>query len=1513
MDRILNTGCKWKLEGNIDLFNYLNSEYDSEQALDLALLALSDNIVQRNTIFQSVSPQQAVRQILEDIQKKITSTSEEITIVGEDPDDVERYFRIPGAIGTTRFLTTFNRPDGSGKPFVTPFNQKAWEIKHINDLIESGLSREEAQQITKNEIDTWPKLTELGTEVHKIFESIFKNESPVYKEEMFSKQVFEDLVRQIKQLKLDIENKYPNCDIYSELGIVSKELSQEILDQMGDKYNTISGIIDLLVVDKDGNAHLYDFKVSRKGLNLDNWTITDNKLLPDDEWKSTKKEGVKYQLSFYANMLRQYGINVVDTNIVPVKLDLQYVDPEHKATIKEVNAITLTPQKNGVEGTLSGKQNDLARGTLKRNTHTTSDELTRVSEIYSIFFPENSTLNKIRKIRSSVDYYKKQPMYVKQLSPSDPDYGKGKYRFTRVGLDNRRKYANTEEELNEIIETFIHDSGNKHSDFLENLSNRIEQVMAKSLLAEAVMDDLPKNRRNWAKAQVQRYFDDGWEFNMDPVMISIGLFMFTKNGKAEIMSIESDPLDTIMNLGKGKTILGKTKRDKFVNGRKIMTASNGNLALMKIMAYVANNQEKFKGLTITEVRAVNFNRQQEVSALNSKLLYNYDQLCLANPEAKSQQVKSKLFANDFDELVESANSRLRTIGFDVNGLVKPEEGESIINWLKTSMDALKERYDQLHRSPNFEDPVWQAYRYLEEAYLAAKGYSTTQESITGDYITRGLKLNGLMMSSLQYSPSSNLREFGSILQSYESEVAKLALQRAHKFRQLVQQVYKENGNGTQAFESWFERDANGLDPTFRLKDPDSPEFSGSKTNRECLREFLKVINSLRYPDYSEEQLEDLKASEEYYEVPLMEAIARRQLKARIEEKGLIKGIGQTISDKWKQYWNLTQSVFAEDEVDFTDKRKTEEENNVFGKLYNKFALVGPDRMPKIVEHGLGFFERNLEVVFNAAVVEFTKSEVSKEYIPVFQAIRLNLLHDQDKGVKNQDILKTFNKAVKSKFYNESIVESEALQYLQRWLNVVRKIFTTMSLSLNVTSFLRESLQGIYTGTSRALIKQLPGINEKNYVEALTYVIKESPKNFSSVSLLQQLNATYQMANQSLSQLANQRRVNWLNIKNWGRDTLFLTATAPDFMHRVSILVAKMMGDGCWEAHELVDGKLVYNFKKDKRFQHLINKETNHKDYLKEKSLYQKMLSDFQQSGYTKEDGSELKDGDNLPQAYTNTEAQSIKNYADLLYGHYDDSSRSLLVDTFLGSFIMQYKTYITAKFEQWTMPEGVYNTETLKQQFDPVTKEALYMVITEDEDGVHRDIVRESKLNELSEEQRKNALLYYDYDGIPMQGLLQETWQFTKDILSFDKEKWNKLWEDPTRRGYLYLALHDQFILALLMFLVTFLFGEGVEANHPLDPVEVGRKIKNMGPLTQIAYNVLQGSTMDAQFLGLSGQGGIIGNLATNPPMLTAVQRFAKTNWQMITGKSSLPYVASQNIGAIRSFQGVLKEFNSED
>ena len=134
---------------------------------------------------------------------------------------------------------------------------------------------------------------------------------------------------------------------------------------------------------------------------------------------------------------------------------------------------------------------------------------------------------------------------------------------------------------------------------------------------------------------------------------------------------------------------------------------------------------------------------------------------------------------------------------------------------------------------------------------------------------------------------------------------------------------------------------------------------------------------------------------------------------------------------------------------------------------------------------------------------------------------------------------------------------------------------------------------------------------------------------------------------------------------------------------MSILVAKMMGDGCWDAHSVdAEGKLHYDFKKDERFKEYLAGNTSHKDYMKQKSLYLTYIEEFNNEGFKNAEGKRLKEGDDLPQAYTQREYQSIKNYADFLYGHYDDESRSLLCDTFAGSLLLQYKTFITAKFEQ---------------------------------------------------------------------------------------------------------------------------------------------------------------------------------------------------------------------------------------
>ena len=231
------------------------------------------------------------------------------------------------------------------------------------------------------------------------------------------------------------------------------------------------------------------------------------------------------------------------------------------------------------------------------------------------------------------------------------------------------------------------------------------------------------------------------------------------------------------------------------------------------------------------------------------------------------------------------------------------------------------------------------------------------------------------------------------------------------------------------------------------------------------------------------------------------------------------------------------------------------------------------------------------------------------------------------------------------------------------------------------------------------------------------------------------------------------------------------------------------------------------------------------------------------------------------------------------------------------------------------MPKGIYNTATLQQQFDSETGEELYIMLSEDEDGrIHKDVFRKSEISQEDIDSGK-ARIYYDYVGIPMEGLFQEMMHFGKTLAKMNFKEFKKLWDNPNDRKFLLLGLHDQFLMAMLMFFVTFIFGNEMEdVKNPWDPVEVSRKVREMGPAAQIAFNVLQGSTVDAQFIGLArGNQGILQSMAADPPLMTAVQRFGRTNLKLIQGKQSFAYTAAQNIGAIRTFQGLIKNLDEEE
>lgn len=1476
-------------------------------------------------VTRAVNFQKNAIEILDEISKKVSSVSQLVTYktdpretnaASDDPEDgIVSFYKIPNSVGVNRFLQEYNQPS-TGNAFTPSFNADSWKLNRI-EFLKTALAEtdafkgksssdieKEAIRLADIEEATWENYRVTGEEVHKIYELTFNGEPCNFDPKVnknLTERIFNEVKEQAKSLKTELLKKHGNnAKFYTEYGIISKELAPDIKEQLEARGNdSINGKIDLLVIDQFGKAHIYDFKVSRH--EIGDWDQTTNKVTSNLKWwHSTKKRNAALQLAFYAKLLEQYGIDVVSTNIIPIKTDYVYQDADNEIGIKSF--VGVTQEKSFyIPDVLSGKYSSMAKEVFPNNFSINVAQLASWAETFNKLFPSQSVKKYQENFGRDVEYYRNNKDYTRTLVPSDPMYdekhGSKRYAFWKKGISNRPVYAKTEEELNGIIADYITALLSKRSDTCIEYASKIKEVMRGDIDLDTFGEIASINSRPWVKSQFKRYFDEHWMFNEDDVLNSNGIFIFEKGGVCEIMMISDNPLTNVLNLGVGTSILGRNTKDMYIDKTKVFEASYGHIGLMETMIYVSQNQDKFKDRKIQQIRVVNPNQTQEITALNSQLIRNFNQLKLKNPDIELNDLDSGIFVGDVDALLAGAKSRMNSIAPDILNRIDLNETKSIEDYIDVNIQLLLNKYGNLYswdkNNIDMSDPKWQAFTYLNMAKNFLHGTEVHNEVNKGEYWEKGKGLTGTMVSSLQFSPSANLRELGKIIDNFSSDVSKACYKDGYKMQGLFRKVYEAHGNGTKAFESWFRRDTNGkLDERLLFVDPESPDFNGQPADKEALIELLEVLNTLRFGKINDADRQAYKSSLQWYELPLTEATGFNQMKSF--------GIVTAVKNKWNQFTTLTKDVFAEDEETVI------RDNRNRTKLYNKFELSGAARLDKIRDKGVGFFDLNVERVFNQALVAFKKSEISKEYLPRIAGLRLALMYESSYGNQNlDDILKTFDKAVKSKIYGESIVPKE-VQGFYKWISFIRKSFTRMALSLNFTSFFRETLQGIYNGAARAGVKMLPGVDEKTYLKALEYVIKESPKNIKGVSMLQQMNYLYKMANQSMGSIAQNRRVNWLNIKNWNEDTLFLTATAPDFLHRMSILVAKMMGDGCWEAHTVNEnGKLVYDFKKDGRFQHYLNNETTHKDYLKEKSLYVAMIEQLNAEGYRKEDGSELKIGDDLPQAYTQTEAGSIKNFGDLLYGHYDEESKSLFCDTFLGTFIMQYKTFLTSKLEQWTMSEGTHNTELLKQQFDPETREELYQVITYDEDNnPHRKIKRKSELTE-EEINSNNARLYFDYEGIPMNGLLWETANFTKALLHWDQDKISEIWNNPVERGYLLLALHDQFIMMLLMLLVTFMTGEFAEVDEPLDGNKVRAAVKKMGPGEQLAYNVIWGSLQDSQFQNILGQ------FAQNPPLVTQIQKFGTSNWQVITGQHSVPYIFTSNFGAIRNFQGLV--LNAEE
>lgn len=144
--------------------------------------------------------------------------------------------------------------------------------------------------------------------------------------------------------------------------------------------------------------------------------------------------------------------------------------------------------------------------------------------------------------------------------------------------------------------------------------------------------------------------------------------------------------------------------------------------------------------------------------------------------------------------------------------------------------------------------------------------------------------------------------------------------------------------------------------------------------------------------------------------------------------------------------------------------------------------------------------------------------------------------------------------------------------------------------------------------------------------------------------------------------------------------MYIWNTAPDFTNRMTMLIAQMVQDKCFDAHTLDEqGNLIYDFSKDERFEEYYrNKDKKgyySENFLNQKARYEVMMEEFIAERAVDKNGKLLQLGDDLPRAYTTKQKASIKLFSDTTYGFYDHEERSKLDHMFQGLIYKQFSTF----------------------------------------------------------------------------------------------------------------------------------------------------------------------------------------------------------------------------------------------
>lgn len=1406
-----------------------------------------------------------------------------------------------------------------GKPPMFRLNFDDYASLKRADLVRQGFTEQQAAETVQMQKDNWQTIADNANILHKIIVSSNGSQGDKHFAGAALNTPFQPIYDKLKQATNDVEKYVLQANGGSQL---IKNLN--VSANLRGLAKNILGHADYVCIRDDGTLDIYNLAVS-----IEN----------ESDWSSAKKEKYRYKLALLKRILEFNGIKSPDirVNLIPVKVKYD----ESYQNIVDINVAKAIKYDMMDSKYTMSKYDKIAANFIESKVSSLdiNDSDIQDANVYlNYIFPHHSFEVTAKGLKESAQGWVKANWRVIAKPAKE---GKGwdvKLGDDEIHIEDTR-IAEKNEQLVELVQS-------RESELFDSTPTRKASYRVVADIKQAYKQKLPAfycslKNSSFIQRQLNKYFEhttneEGeleykWQLINNDTLTNANILLFKNTITNQVDVVTITPFDVgVKTSYKGRNnLLGSYISD--VNNKGFVTkATYGNieairtmtvlnqilpklpknlqLGTLKIVGISSYHNKKGCEMDMQQVLPIFKTVVEVVNENNNKLnmINNFSKLQTKIVDPAEMLVQSWREAlaehsdvTDLKELENEMVDQYKTDGTVVAGLESTTTVESKIAKLEAIIDKIK----SLNKLPNDPKRIQQAI-YSADPYIStlAKIYANALHAL--NLYNNDISIENEAFSSFdeyiqkpQSIGNTNVRTVTQMFQRSVNTIADKMLKEYSPLKKIMEEYFKAKGytsmrNSTigdeaRIFTNLYETDLNNV-KTMRFKNPYDPNANLDNTERKFLKEVLFEINKIRYEmrgqtwtfsNANDANIQNTIEHTNWLDVPLQKAsVATRRLQFKSMMVETMKNFYKKIMHPFQAFEEFSNNLLTQEDKD----EMSSAIQNL--QVYNPYTRSedANRRANWINAKGVDFFETNVENILIDFMEKHIQSNEYKKMLVRTSGVLLDLYlkgETEDDSKNIQHTIKAIDDFLTTAVYNQSIMEPTS-KMLDSYISPLRTLISRLYIAGNVTGAVRDTLQGLFENIARSINKYQTDITFKDVMHGYKEVILEGPQNIMTISKLNQLNLKYRLSNMDIAKISEGQKTcrgGILNWEKWAYSTLY----GPDYLNRLVLFSAQMHHDGVDNAYYIKDKQLVYDWTLDKRFSvYAKNDKSDMKLYNKQRSLYLSLLRMF-----NAEQGTSLKEGDALPDAYTNQEITSFKNIADSIYGAYNQSTKAKYENIAIGRNFALFSTWMNGTVDNYL--KSTQLADSYHVEIETRNGKALYWN-------------KQGEAVTLEEGGDKDCpVLKYVPDIV--QGILYTVKDTFKEFYynGTDGVKINIL-QNKQQRANLKKLLSD----LLMALLVAGLMGSALGATYKAYK-------ENMTP-----DDIMHNAIAEVMFKGghgatdsLAGPFSVINYVAnnTNPAALKTTVRVYDDAWRMITGQRSIGETVMGSQALLRSCQDTYK------